>query len=278
MNESILNHIQAVVWEADYSTNKIVYINDYVVDLLGYPLDMWYKQENFFHQVVYPEDREYVLEKSKNLTRKKDNYTIDFRVIAQDKSVLWVRNCVSIKTAHNKTVKCGYVIDITCLKHHEEMLSIFADQLEDVIKSKTHELYDTKQKYELLNKSTKNCIFRVTENEKIVYVDDKEIAKELGLCNNHSSDRSNSWLDMVYEEDYHRVKNSWNEMLCRGSRMKVEFRTLKHKNQLAWVKVEMEESKQDDHSSYLGYLTNITLEKEILTKLIELKNSEAIWT
>ena len=55
-----IDHIPVVIWEVDVETFRFVYVSQYAETLLGFPIEPWYADENFFWQRIQAADRERV--------------------------------------------------------------------------------------------------------------------------------------------------------------------------------------------------------------------------
>ena len=74
------------------ATGAPTYISPRVVDIFGYPRESWL-EDSFLAEVLHPEDRERVLPaRSAALERADGRLTTDFRIVASDGRVVWVRN------------------------------------------------------------------------------------------------------------------------------------------------------------------------------------------
>ena len=68
------------------------YISPRVVDIFGYPREAWL-EDSFLAEVLHPEDLEQVLPARRAALERADGrLTMDFRIVASDGRVVWVRN------------------------------------------------------------------------------------------------------------------------------------------------------------------------------------------
>ncbi|HEY0656934.1 MAG TPA: PAS domain S-box protein, partial [Pyrinomonadaceae bacterium] len=92
---------------------------------LGYPLEDWQNNLDMWIRVLHPEDRDWVLKKTETARQKRKEIDYEYRLIAHDGTVRWVRDrgCF-IQNESGETV-CwqGIILDITRHKQAEAALS-----------------------------------------------------------------------------------------------------------------------------------------------------------
>lgn len=122
--ESIVNAIDGIVWEGNIDTGSINYVNKKAAEITGYTTEEWLSDPDFWNNRIHPEDREsttkYSFEKSQNSTQ----YDFEYRFIAKNGSVIWIRDIVNVIHENGKPVSLkGIMIDITNKKKAEKELS-----------------------------------------------------------------------------------------------------------------------------------------------------------
>jgi len=133
-------------WEAEIPGSKYTYVGAEAVNLLGYPVDDWY-QAGFWPRHLHPDDREWVMAKHVEYSNTRDNYELDYRMIARDDRVVWLHNLVRVVRENNQPKKiCGFSIDITQTKQTEATLTDVSGRLinaqEDERRRVARELHD----------------------------------------------------------------------------------------------------------------------------------------
>ncbi|MEJ5961179.1 PAS domain-containing protein [Pedobacter immunditicola] len=120
--QSLLKTVNAVVWEANAQTFEITYISEHVTSILGYTPEQWKSQPDFWENHIHPDDREFVLNVSRAETKKAKNYTLDYRIVRADGSLIWVKDTAIVITENGKPVALqGMIIDITGIKRLNEL-------------------------------------------------------------------------------------------------------------------------------------------------------------
>lgn len=112
--ESLINTIDGIVWEGDLATHECVFISKKVEDILGYTVEQWKKSAGFWFDHVHPEDKPKVITYLKNLTPETHQLDEEYRMIAKDGRVVWIRDIVTVVVEANQPIKLrGIMIDVT---------------------------------------------------------------------------------------------------------------------------------------------------------------------
>jgi PAS domain S-box-containing protein len=124
-NEHLSKLLEAagiVAWEANAAENfEFTYVSEEAVTLVGYETDQWY-QPDFFASHIHPDDLERVLA-IRNHYQPDQDYEFEFRLMAKDQHIVWIRNLVEVVDGCNKHYRMrGFMIDISDRKCAEETL------------------------------------------------------------------------------------------------------------------------------------------------------------
>jgi PAS domain S-box-containing protein len=112
--ESLINTIDGIVWEGDLQTHECSFISKKVEDILGYTVEQWQRSASFWFDHVHPEDQEKVLTYLKNLIPHGSQLDEEYRMIARDGRVVWIRDIVTVVAEANQPIKLrGIMIDVT---------------------------------------------------------------------------------------------------------------------------------------------------------------------
>ncbi len=119
---SIVNDIDAIVWEADASTLRYQFVSERAEELLGYPIHVWQSTENFWRQKIHEEDRDRVSDFYRHAQEAGTSHACEYRALAATGSVLWVREIVRVqRDEHGLALKfTGLTLDITSRRSADE--------------------------------------------------------------------------------------------------------------------------------------------------------------
>jgi PAS domain S-box-containing protein len=122
--ESLINTIDGIVWECDATTYNFGFISDKVTNILGYTPEEWVNDPHFWSNHIHPEDKEWVQSYCKIKVNDNQDHDFEYRMIAKDGKVVWLRDIVNIIYAHGKpNMLRGIMIDITQSKEAENELN-----------------------------------------------------------------------------------------------------------------------------------------------------------
>ncbi|UEX79003.1 sensor domain-containing protein [Spiribacter halobius] len=110
----------AILWEGDPETFQFTFVSQEAETLLGYPTARWCQERDFWVRHIHPEDRDWAPDYCARTTAEGRSHTFDYRMLAADGSVVWLRDVVSVITEGGRPVKMvGVMVDITASKRTE---------------------------------------------------------------------------------------------------------------------------------------------------------------
>jgi PAS domain S-box-containing protein len=122
--ESLINTVDGIVWEGGPNDSTYTFTSKKVQDILGYTAKQFMNIPRFWFDHLHPEDKERVEAYISKSTREDKQRDFEYRMIAKDNSVVWIRDIVTIIREANQPVKLrGIMIDITNQKHAEAALN-----------------------------------------------------------------------------------------------------------------------------------------------------------
>ncbi|MBP4142552.1 PAS domain S-box protein [Flavobacterium sp. P4023] len=126
--ESLINTIDGIVWEFDLKSATYNFVSQKVKNLLGYMPEEWINNKSFWPDHIHPDDKEWVLNYIKIQTDANLNHDFEYRMIAKDGSIVWLRDIVHIVFEDGKPVSLrGIMIDVTKTKEAEKDLNASFD-------------------------------------------------------------------------------------------------------------------------------------------------------
>ena len=115
--------VDGIVWEADANTFKFSFVSPQAERILGYPIERWLTESNFWTDHVYREDREWVTDFCMRATREKKDHEFQYRMTAADDRLVWLHDFVTVVVENDQPVKLrGFMVDITERKREEKIL------------------------------------------------------------------------------------------------------------------------------------------------------------
>jgi PAS domain S-box-containing protein len=109
----LINTVEGIVWEVDISTMRFTFVSQQAESMLGFPLERWY-EDHFWADQIHPEDRDFAINYCAAETAKGEGHSFEYRMMAADGSVVWLRDIVSVVVEEGKPVKLrGIMVDVT---------------------------------------------------------------------------------------------------------------------------------------------------------------------
>jgi PAS domain S-box-containing protein len=94
----LVEGLNAIVWEADAHTLQFTYVSRHAEALLGYPVAEWLEHPDFWSAHIHPDDRAWVVALCRMATEQGQDQDFEYRAIAADGRVVWVRDIVRVVT------------------------------------------------------------------------------------------------------------------------------------------------------------------------------------
>lgn len=112
---------RAIVWEADATTPEFTFVSPSAEDILGYPVEQWLDQPDFWVNLIHPEDRQWTVALCRKRMVQGRDYELEYRCLAADKRVVWLRDrAFVVRDDQGQAYKRrGLMVDITPAKQAE---------------------------------------------------------------------------------------------------------------------------------------------------------------
>ncbi|WP_313807072.1 PAS domain S-box protein [Flavobacterium sp.] len=118
--ESLINSVDGIVWEGYPDKPGVTFVSKKCEDILGYSAEEWINDDNFWYDHIHPDDREWVMQFSKECAEQKRPHIWEYRMINREGNILWMRDIVSVFIEDDDSFKFrGILIDISKTKQFE---------------------------------------------------------------------------------------------------------------------------------------------------------------
>jgi len=119
----LVDSVTAIFWEADPETIQFTFVSSEAERLLGYPLDQWTSEPDFWINHLHPDDRTWAPQFCMRAIQDRRDHRFDLRMIAADGSVVWLRDTVRVISDDGEIQKVvGVMFDVTDQKLAEQAL------------------------------------------------------------------------------------------------------------------------------------------------------------
>ena len=129
----LVNSVEGIVWEADATTLQFSFVSNQAARILGYPVERWLSDPTFWKDHLHPEDREWAVPFCEKATGEKRDEDFEYRMIAADGSVVWLRNLMTVVREGGRPAQLrGVMVDITERKRTEQNRRWFVESMDRV--------------------------------------------------------------------------------------------------------------------------------------------------
>jgi PAS domain S-box-containing protein len=130
-HEALVNSVDGIVWVADQSSLQFLFVSQQTERILGYPIERWICEPDFWQQHIHPDDREMAVNLCRHLTPEQTHPDFEYRMIAADGRIVWLRDIVNVRVRKNQPPQLqGIMMDVTKQKAAEEQVQEVQSRLE----------------------------------------------------------------------------------------------------------------------------------------------------
>jgi two-component system, cell cycle sensor histidine kinase and response regulator CckA len=220
---NIVSSVPGVVYESwhgpDEGLRKTNFVSDYVETLLGYTVEQWLAEPNFWLSIVHPDDKERVA----RMTAEHgidDDLTLEFRWLNKDGHAIWVEGkSVITKDENGRAVGVrGVTIDITERKRVEA------------------ELRESNEKFHQLADNINDAFWiRSPDLQKIYYIS-PAFEEIWGRPAETVYAEPTQWLKYILPEDHEFVANAYKGLMRSDATMDIEYRIVRPNGEIRWLR------------------------------------------
>jgi PAS domain S-box-containing protein len=87
----LLQQVDALIWEADAATFELSFVSRRAVRLLGYPLEAWFAEPEFWLRRLHDDDRAAALVVCRAVAEDGEDRSLEHRMVAASGRMLWFR-------------------------------------------------------------------------------------------------------------------------------------------------------------------------------------------
>jgi len=119
----LVDSIDGIVWESDAVTLDFHFVSLQAERMLGYPVEAWYQEPQFWRKHLHPEDCAQTIAFFDVAEARLQPFTAEYRMVRRDGGVVWIRDIVSITAAEGRpAILHGVMVDVTERKQSQEEL------------------------------------------------------------------------------------------------------------------------------------------------------------
>jgi PAS domain S-box-containing protein len=113
--EDLVQSVGAIVWRGNPEVFRFEFVSRGAEVLLGYPVERWIQEPDFWYQHVHPADRDKTIAFCREAAREGRAHEVVYRMIAADGRTVWLRDIVRFFTDATGRVRqsLGVMVDVT---------------------------------------------------------------------------------------------------------------------------------------------------------------------
>jgi PAS domain S-box-containing protein len=144
--------VGAILWRAEPETLQFTYVSGQARAILGYWLERWTGETNFWKKHLFPDDRERVGWVCEKILRERSRRDFEFRMIGVRGQIVWFHAAAEVAEQYGRPPELiGVMNDITDLKRAEERIRALTSRLirlqDDERRHISRELHDSLGQY-----------------------------------------------------------------------------------------------------------------------------------
>jgi PAS domain S-box-containing protein len=92
----LVQSIDAIVWEAEAKTHQFTFVSRRAEQILGYPVEQWISEPDFWEKHLHPLDREQVVAARRAATAEGRDHGLEYRLLAADGRQVWLQDTTHV--------------------------------------------------------------------------------------------------------------------------------------------------------------------------------------
>jgi PAS domain S-box-containing protein len=119
--EQVCKSLRALLWRADPDTLEFTRVTGDTEKILGYWVERWRKETNFWKNHTHPEDWDLVQRECRRAVRDAKPVQFDSRMVAADGNTFWFQFSIEVKELRTgRSELAGIMVDVTERKQAEQ--------------------------------------------------------------------------------------------------------------------------------------------------------------
>jgi PAS domain S-box-containing protein len=225
-----------------------VYMSPQLEAILGYTAEEWREDPNFFHKVLHPDDRDWVLAEQRRTREAGEPFRAEYRMITRDGRVHWfLDETREISESEDEPgYRYGYLVDITERKELEEAVRAAEERYRQLVEQIPLAIY----------------IDRLDELSSNIYTS-PQIERILGYTPEQWQTEGDLFVRILHPDDRESVLRHHEHTRTTGEPLRVEYRLIAADGRVVWMRDDavVVPDEQGNPLILQGFLLDITDQK-----------------
>lgn len=208
-----------IVWEMGAETFQFTFVSHRAASILGYPLEEWYTEPNFWRDKLHPDDRQMVLDLFRKSLEEGTDQRCDHRVIAADGRIVWLHSGLRpVREKGGTPMFRGLSVDMTAQREAAEAIR------------------RSQARYEALVNSIEGIVWEAdAETFRFTFVS-KQAERRLGYPTDLWLSDPDFWKDHIFPDDLEQVIALWTKGVAEGKGFDLTYRIITSAGPTTWVR------------------------------------------
>ena len=259
--QTLVDSLEGVVWEADFPSYRFTFVSQEAERMLGYPIEQWLTQPNFFCNRLHASDQSWVVEYCREATLRKENHEMEYRFLHANGEEIWLKDLVTVVVEHDQPVKLrGVMFNITQIKKAENVLK------------------ESEERFRLLNEAIPQQVWTANPDGSLDYVNQR-VLQYFGCS--FEEILGQGWQQFLHPDDLSGCLECWDKARQTQQPYEIEFRLLRGKDHsFRWYLGRGLPIFDEDGEvvKWFGTNTDITQFKQLENQIRQSQKMEAIGT
>ena len=240
---------------------RTTYVSPQITSMLGYASEEWQAERSAWYDALHPDDRDRVLKVVDDSVATASPYEAEYRLIAKDGRVVWVRDQARVVPAHigGEAFWQGVMFDITSRVESEQHLREAEERFRALVEQSPAMFY----------------IETPDPDAPSVYVSPR-VEELFGITAEEYIGDLDAWERRVHPEDVAEAMGTWQAALAAGRPWSLEYRVVHKDGRTIWVRDECALARDEDGTvvQVQGVMYDITERKLAEETLIKSERRE----
>ena len=275
----LADNLQDVIYLTSPDKTELLYVNSAVEKVFGLTPEEYTKTRGEIHRFVHPDDIPQIEEGWARQRRGDFDFDTQYRIFKQDGTIRWIRGRVfPIRDESGRVIRIGGILtDITEQMEAAEELRRFNQELEQLVKDRTHEVRRSETNLKEAQRVAHMGSFEWDVEPDAVTVSD-QFLEIFGLKNQKDLVSAAQFFPLLHPDDLAKVETAVNDALAGKAPSDTEYRIIRPDGTTRVIHAQGEVTRNPEGQPVrmIGTVLDVTEKTELEEKLLEARKMETV--